>query len=316
MSFGQPKAGTELAPAAMRAAGLQAALTTLGWRYSDVGDVQLSAPASAQSDAGASSGTMRHGETVGLGNESIHRAAHKSAASGNFVLTLGGDHSVAMGSISGIMRARPDLRVVWVDAHADINTPEVSTSGNVHGMPVSFLCRLFDPSRYPGYQWLSQAPKLELSKIVYIGLRDVDAAERKLIKSLGVRAYTMHEIDRFGIGKVMEMALDHVLKPSGFSDAAPTSRGQAPLHLSFDIDAVDPTVAPSTGTAVPGGLNYREAHYVCEACAETGLLGSMDMVEVNPQLVPGQGGIATVTAAVQFIGSALGRTILPRDSND
>jgi arginase len=211
-----------------------------------------------------------------------------------------------MGSISGLLHARArtgpaDIAVLWVDAHADINDPSTSPSGNIHGMPLSFLLRLFDPTPLAGYEWLAGCPPLRKERLCYVGLRDLDDGEKVFIKALGVRAFTMQDIDRHGIGKVMEMALEHVNRGAGAG---------LPLHLSFDIDAVDPAVAPSTGTAVPGGLSFREAHYVCEAAAETGALRSMDLVEVNPLLSPRRAK-QTVDFALALVASALGRTILP-----
>lgn len=156
----------------------------------------------------------------------------------------------------------------------------------------------------PRISKLGAWPALHPSRIVYIGLNDVDDHERKVIPQLGIRAYTMTDVDRLGIGEVMRRAVEHLTGPGGSSPR--------PLHLSFDIDACDPSVAPSTGTRVPGGLSYREAHYVCESLFETGLLGSMDMVEVNPQLADSEeDGNRTADAAVELVGSALGRNILP-----
>jgi arginase len=320
--MGQPKAGTELGPLSLRQAGIRASAESLGWVVRDVGDVDLTGRGTgAAGRAAGDEAEARSLAAVGRGARVLHEAVYAAARNGDFVLTLGGDHSVALGSVSGILRARPQARVVWVDAHADIHDPSTSVSGNAHGMPLSFLIRLADPSRYPGYEWLAdpalEIPPLETRRLVYVGLRDVDAAERRLIRSKGIKAFTMADIDRHGIGKVMEMALDHV--------SAGQEGASSPLHLSFDVDACDPSIAPSTGTAVAGGLNYRESHYVCEACAETGRLGSMDMVEVNPRIVgqgqgqgQGQGGNSavrgpaeeTAATAAAFIASARGKSIL------
>lgn len=271
---------------------------------------------------------LRNASQVGEANRLVHDAVYAAAAADRFVLTLGGDHSVALGSIAGIARARAGktrTAVVWVDAHADINTPESTQSGNLHGMPLAFLLRLMSLDGLAGYEWLQGVPRLAPRDLVYIGLRDLDAGEKQAIRALGIKAFTMQDVDRWGIGKVMEMTCDHLLgagraSAAGTAAAAAAATAQLPtaLHLSFDIDAVDPAVAPSTGTAVPGGLSWREAHYVCESCAETGLLRSMDMVEVNPLLAGGSrdnlAGNATVQAAVRFISSALGETILPQET--
>jgi arginase len=160
-----------------------------------------------------------------------------------------------------------------------------------------------DGARVPGFAWLDSVPKLQPEQIVYIGLRDVDAAERDLIRSLGILAFTMHEIDRYGIGKVMEMALGHLLNET-------TGHGNRPLHLSYDIDAVDPALAPATGTTVRGGLTYREAHYVAEAVAYTGKLASAEIVELNPSLSHAAGAEETVELGLQLITSFMGKSII------
>jgi len=238
--------------------------------------------------------------------ERIAQTTRDEAKSGNFVLTLGGDHSVAMGSIAGVLSARPKLGVVWVDAHADINTPSTSPSGNVHGMPVAFLMRLIDVNKYHGLEWLvgpeMGVPRLDPSRVGYIGLRQVAKGERNLLRRLGIRAYDMHQVDRLGIAKVMEETLEYLVGPAV---------GPTPLHLSFDIDACDPSIAPSTGTTVEGGLNFRESHFICEELAKTRLLGSMDMVEVNPSLGSSRKDAGTTAkTAAGLISSALGQSVL------
>jgi arginase len=314
MSYGQPREGTEKAPAALRAAGLIPALQAMGLKVDDRGDVPMIVP--AQSDPVSAHGG-KYSYAVGKSNERASKIAEDVVRQNSFLLSLGGDHSIAMGTIAGILRASHHTNgkkehtthagqhfklppaIVWVDAHADINLPSSSPSGNIHGMPLAFLMALMDVKAIPGCEWLAEVPKLTASQIVYIGLRDVDPTEKNAVKHLGIKAFTMHEVDKYGIGKVMEMALDHVLKT-----------GDRHLHLSYDIDAVDPTVAPATGTRVPGGLNYREAHFVAEACAETNLLRSMDLVEINPNLAEAAGQQSTIALGVELVGSALGKSIL------
>ena len=170
----------------------------------------------------------------------------------------------------------------------------------MHGMPLSFIFKdMVNVSKVPGFEWMKDGPFMEPNQLVHVGLRDVDAGERAAIKSMGIKSFSMQDVDRHGIGKVMEMALDHL-----------SGTKERPLHMSYDIDAVDPIVAPSTGTLVRGGLTWREAHYVAEAVAETGLLCSLDMVEVNPSLVPGVGAAITLEMAVLLISSCLGNRIL------
>lgn len=316
MSYGQPLAGTEKAPHFVRKQGLLASIRGLGWGAEDLGDVDIPTAVDADQIDGNAAGGPRHAKAVGVANERIFKSVLPAAAAGRFVLTLGGDHSIAAGSVSAIVTARPTCGVIWVDAHADINSPATSPSGNVHGMPLSFLLRHgVDPGRLPGYEWMASSTRpLATSSLVYVGLRDIDAGEKAAIRAAGIRAFTMREIDKYGIGRVMSMAIDHLMEGHP---------GGRPLHLSYDIDACDPSIAPCTGTRVPGGLNYREAHYVCEALAETGLLGSMDLVEINPDLTatsssPSSAGggdaaadsLATVKLGLELIGSALGKSIL------
>jgi arginase len=188
------------------------------------------------------------------------------------------------------------LRVCLLqDAHTDINSPSTSVSGNVHGMSVAFLMKLSDCLDSPGFQWMHDVPILKPENIVYVGLRDVDAAEREIMRAHNIKAFTMQDVDRHGIGNVMNMAIEHL-------------HGK-PLHLSVDIDAVDPILAAATGTKVRGGLTFREAHYLCESVAETQMLGSMDIVEVNPTLCNAPED-TTLEMALGMVESALGVRIL------
>lgn len=290
---GQPLAGTDAAPTALRQAGLHEKIEAQGWAVADDGDAVMASP---RADDPHSPVGGKNAYAVGVSNRNIATAVEAAARRGEFVLTLGGDHSVAMGSVAGQLMARPDLGVLWIDAHADINEPSTSPSGNIHGMPLSFLMKLWDTNLMPGFEWMARAPPLLRERLVYVGLRDLDPVEKRAVRSLGLTAYTMHEVDRYGIGKVMEMALDKL--------------GTRPLHLSYDIDAVDPSLAPSTGTRVQGGLNFREAHYIAESAALTGNLCGMDMVEINPSL-NSERAAETVSLGIGLIGSALGSMILP-----
>jgi len=200
-----------------------------------------------------------------------------------------------MGTISGTMSTYPNACVIWIDAHADINTAETTTSGNIHGMPISFLLGL--GPKIPEFAWVK--PILTPSRLVYIGLRDIDAGEKRILKENNIKAFSMHEVDKYGIGKVVEMALDHV-----------NPNRNLPIHLSFDVDALDPSVAPSTGTPVRGGLTFREGHYICEAIHETGLLVALDLMEVNPSLADAASVEQTVAVGCSLVRSALGETLL------
>jgi arginase len=240
------------------------------------------------------------------------------------VLTLGGDHSIAIGTIAGTARAirerlNREMAVVWVDAHCDINTPETSESGNIHGMPVAFLTGLAKEERKDIFGWLKDENLISVKKLVYIGLRDVDRGEKLILREHGIKAFSMHDIDRYveypiphlgsphtlmlprhGIGRVMEMALGHI-------------GNDTPIHLSFDVDALDPMWAPSTGTPVRGGLTLREGDFIAECVHETGCLVAMDLVEVNPTLEPGIDDIGaqqTVRSGCSLVRCALGESLL------
>jgi len=259
-------------------------------------------------------------ERMGSGLSLIHDEVIRAAKKGNFVLTIGGDHSIASGSISALCSTYPDLGVVWIDAHADANTPETSPSGHYHGMPAAHLMGWFGrdepgagkPSKLPGFDWFMPGCLPE-GKLAYIGLRDIDAQEGDMISRAGCHVFTMRDVDKHGIAKVCEMAIAAV---SG-------ADGKAPLHLSLDIDGVDPHFAPGTGTAARGGLTYREVHYICEECALSHRLVSMDLVEVNPGLdpPPPEGAMhgdddalgkasPTVKLAAELALSALGKQIV------
>jgi len=295
LNHGQPIRGVEEGPAVIRDAGLFQKLKLDGWDVKDRGDLTFPVIECSDDEVAAN---MKFARMVGRANQELYKEVAKHSQNNELCLSLGGDHSLGIGSIAGVLSHRPDTGVIWVDAHADLNTPKTSLSGNIHGMSVSFLMGLDNTKQVPGFEWLQSVPDLNPNSVVYIGLRDLDAGEKRFIRSLGIKAFTMMDVDRLGIGQVMERAVDHLCL-----------RRQRPIHLSFDIDSVDPAFAPSTGTRVQGGLSYREAYYIAESIAETGLLGSLDMVEVNPSLSP-EGVKTTVDMAVGLICSALGNRIL------
>lgn len=276
---------------------------------------------------------MKKPRAVSAVTQQLSRQVYDHAREGRLALTLGGDHSIAIGSISGTARAvrerlGREVAVIWVDAHADINTPEMSPSGNIHGMPMAFLTGLaMEKGGESGkegdedkdvFGWLRGEQMVNLKKLVYIGLRDVDREEKVLLREQGIRAFSMHDIDRwvclflsfflgicssahnmasrYGIGRVVEMALAHI-------------GNDTPIHLSFDVDALDPQWAPSTGTPVRGGLTLREGDFICECVHETGNLVAMDLVEVNPNLQTAGAG-ETVRTGCSLVRSALGDTLL------
>ena len=224
----------------------------------------------------------------------VMKQVSETCSKGILALTIGGDHSLAMGTISGSLSVYPNIGVLWVDAHADINTPETTTTGNLHGMPLSFLMGLASNDKFN--EWLPST-KLHPSRLVYIGLRDVDPGEKELLKQFNIRAYSMHEVDKYGIGKIMDLALDYLGRDS-------------PIHLSFDVDALDPSVCPSTGTPVRGGLTFREGHYINEVLAESGCLVAVDIMEVNPIIGDAVASATTIGVGLSLTRCALGETLL------
>lgn len=278
-------------------------LTSLGWRVEDMPDLEFD---TQQFSGVTDPPNARNCALVGHGAKLLADRVEAKLLEGKFPLILGGDHSIAAGSLAGVLRARPNTGVLWIDAHADVNTPATSGSGNMHGMPLGLLLDYPNGvgapnhAELPGFEFLVNGPRLPPDSLVYVGLRDVDPMERKLIRELGIQAYTMYDIDHFGIGVVMDMALNHLLK----------NDPNRPLHLSYDIDAIDPMLAPATGTKVRGGLTYREAHFVAEVVAQCGNLASAEIVELNPTLSDDDGANETFELGLQIITSFMGKSII------
>lgn len=299
-SGGQPKAGVDAAPMALIEAGLiQQLEEDLEMKVTFDGQVHNYSELVPSEDPPHRN--MKRPKFVSAVTEEVSNQVYNHAKDGKLVLTLGGDHSIAIGTISGTARAirerlGREIAVIWVDAHADINTPETSESGNIHGMPVAFLTGLATEENESTFGWLKEHHRLSTKKLVYIGLRDIDKGEKKILREHGIKAFSMHDIDRHGIGKVMEMALGWI-------------GSDTPIHLSFDVDALDPMWAPSTGTPVRGGLTLREGDFIAECVAETGSLIALDLVEVNPSLDE-HGASDTVRAGCSIIRCALGDTLL------
>ncbi|EGN95637.1 hypothetical protein SERLA73DRAFT_142465 [Serpula lacrymans var. lacrymans S7.3] len=289
---GQAKLGVDNGPIHLAEAGIVGQLEEIGWKVAFDGHHQFEDIHTADDPP---IGKLKNPRLVSKVAESVARVVGGHAKNGQLPVTLGGDHSLAMGTISGTLDTYPDACVIWIDAHADINTVETTDSGNIHGMPVSFLLGI--GSKVPEFSWVKAALKPE--RLVYIGLRDLDSGEKRLLKEHNIKAFSMHEVDKYGIGKVVEMALDHV-----------NPKRDLPIHLSFDIDALDPSVAPSTGTPVRGGLTFREGHYICEAIHETGLLVALDLMEVNPSIDDAESVCQTVAVGCSLVRSALGETLL------
>ncbi len=279
MDLGADRRGVDMGPSAIRYARLRESLEELGViNLVDHGNLSVPVP---ESHAAQAVRNAKYLPIILAVCDELSHLVEETIRAGGFPLVLGGDHSIAIGTLAGVSRARkspPGL--IWVDAHGDINSAMTSPSGNVHGMPVSIA--LEERSIVP-------------ERTVLIGLRDVDAGERKRIKELGVRAVSMSEIDRVGMERVMQDAL------------ALVSDGPRSVHVSFDMDGIDPTEAPGVGTPVRGGITYREAHLAMEMIAATGVLGSLEITEINPILDDSN---RTAELAVELILSALGKTIL------
>ncbi|KAI7898293.1 arginase [Cokeromyces recurvatus] len=289
---GQPREGVEEAPIRLVEFGLLNQIEELGYsvEYEGNEDIQKLKPAEDPIIF-----NLKQPKYVSNVTQVVSKQIENQAKQGKFVLTLGGDHSVALATVSGVFSAYPNACLIWVDAHADINTPSTTDSGNIHGCPLSFLTGIADD--HPDFRWVK--PLLKTNRLTYIGLRDVDPEEKKILRKYNIKAFSMTHVDKYGIGKVVEMALDHV-----------NPNRDLPIHLSFDVDALDPTVAPSTGTPVRGGLTFREGHYICEAIAETGLLVATDIMEVNPTLEDTSSVFQTIQIGCSLARCCLGETLL------
>lgn len=292
MDFGQGRRGVDMGPSAIRYAGLQEGIESLGHRIHESGNVEVPIPEMCRSD----DPKLRNVDcVVPVGRHLVERVS-SVVGEGHFPIVLGGDHSLSLGSVRGAAASKR-LGLVWVDAHADFNTHETTPSGNIHGMPLAALAGL-------GHEKLvglggavgenGQAAAVDSAHIVIVSARDLDPGEKASLREHGVRVFSMHEVDSYGINTVMQQAIDIA------------TRGTDGLYLSFDMDSIDPLYAPGVGTPVPGGLTYREAHLVCEMLAETGKVVGMDVVEVNPILDEGN---RTAELAVELILSALGRRV-------
>jgi arginase len=304
MDLGQDRRGVDMGPSAIRYARLQASLEELGLPVTDLGNVETPIPEVVEegtppenperSRSGESEGA-RHLGAVREVCERVAGQAGAMASGGIFPIFLGGDHSVSIGTVSGVAASSGRTGVIWLDAHADFNIPETSPSGNVHGMPLAALTGRGHPDLV-GIG--GEEASVRTEDVVLIGLRSVDREERRLLGEAGIRAYTMKEIDAYGAAKVVRRAL---------KDLSHLDR----IHLSFDLDVVDPGIAPGVGTPVRGGLTYREAHLVMELINEAGIITSLDVVEVNPILDERNG---TAELAVELVASLMGRQIigLPR----
>ncbi|MGA9572323.1 MAG: arginase [Lysobacterales bacterium] len=292
MDLGASRRGTDMGPSALRIAGLGAAIRAMGYTVEREEDIYVPA---METRALEDSKARYKPQILSVCTELAGRVK-ELMDKGIFPLVLGGDHSIAMGTVSGVaahFRERgEDMGLIWFDAHGDMNIPGVSPSGNIHGMPLAHLLGRGDPD-LAGI--LGFTPKLNPDKVVLIGIRDIDAGERKIIRESGIHVFTMRDIDELGMAKVARKAMNIVTNET------------AGFHVSFDVDGCDPTVIPGSGTLVPGGVRYREAHLLLEYCADSRQLTSMEVVELNPFV--DQGNISA-ERTLHLITSALGKSIL------
>lgn len=286
MDLGQSRRGVDMGPSAIRYARLKSSLEGLGYDVAYLGNVEPPIPELEQRRE-----EIRHLGAVRDVCRKVAERAGEMAGRGTFPVFLGGDHSISLGTVSGVVREAGRTGVIWLDAHADFNTHETSPTGNVHGMPLAALVGYGHPDLVGvGGEGASVRPE----DVVIVGLRSVDIEERDLLQDAGVRVYTMKEIDAYGVARVVRSAL---------RDLSHLDR----VHLSFDLDAIDPDVAPGVGTPVRGGLTYREAHLVMELISEAEIVRSLDVVEVNPILDVRNG---TAGLAVELVESLMGRRII------
>jgi arginase len=292
MDLGAGRRGVDMGPSALRLANLNEKLASLGYEVQDLGNVIVDQPEASPVGPPHARYLAQIAHTCTRLAEMVERAA----AEGRVPLVLGGDHSIAIGTITGMAaffrKRQQRMGLIWIDAHADMNTPESSPSGNIHGMPLACAIGL-GPPELTGIGGFS--PKVDPSSTVIIGLRSIDEIERLNVRGAGVHPFTMRDIDERGLTHVMHAAIDIA------------SQGTAGFHVSFDMDAVDPDEAPGVGTPVKGGITYREAHLLMETICDSGRTTSIEMVEVNPVMDQVN---RTAILAVELILSALGNRIL------
>jgi arginase len=292
MDLGSGRRGVDMGPSAIRIAGLAERLAELGHRVVDQGDVDIK----NMEELKVGDVRARYLGEIARASRLVGNKVERIVSKGRFPLVLGGDHSISVGTVSGIAavarREGSKVGLLWVDAHGDINTPETSPSGNIHGMPVAALLGEGPPELT---SIGGEGPKVDPGNVAMVAIRSLDEGEKVRLKRHGVDVHTMSEVDRKGIEQVMKQALARV------------TDGTSRVHVSFDLDAVDPTVAPGVGTPVKGGLDYREAHLLMELLSDSGVMTSLEVVEANPILDDRN---TSATFAVELVQSAFGKRIL------
>ncbi len=292
LDLGASRRGTDGGPSAMRVAGLNKAIRKIGYAVATETDI----PVPIMETRTSTNKQARFKEEILAVCEQLGGETYRAMANNEMPLVIGGDHSIAMGTVSGVSKYfnenNQNLGLIWFDAHGDMNRPEISPSGNIHGMPLAHLLGYGDADLS---NVLGVNPTVRPENVVLIGIRDIDRNEREFINQSGITTFTMRDIDEMGMSEVAKQTLEVV------------NKNTAGFHISFDVDGCDPEVIPGSGTLVPGGVSYREAHLLLEDCASNGRMTSMEIVELNPFL--DQRNISA-ERAVTFIQSALGRNIL------
>ncbi|WP_318616104.1 arginase [Sporosarcina sp. YIM B06819] len=289
LDFGQSRRGVDMGPSAIRYAGAVGRIEAIGHQVSDEGDI----PVGVVERKEPSDSKLKNLDEVIQANTALAVKVAEVVEAGRFPLVLGGDHSIAIGTLAGLSDKYSNLGVIWYDAHADLNTAETSPSGNIHGMPLAVSIGLGHESLVNLY---SEKQKIKPENVIIIGARSVDPGERQLIKEQGIKVYTMHEIDRDGMTAVMEDAIAYL-----------RLRNVDGVHLSLDLDGLDPLYTPGVGTPVPGGISYRESHLAMEMLEDSGMITSAEFVEVNPILDEKN---KTADVAVGLMGSLFGEKLL------
>lgn len=292
LDLGASRRGTDAGPSAFRIAGLSRAVKRLGYEVTAETDIPVPLMESRNTDKSKT----RFKEEILAVCESLAGVSFQAMQNEEIPVVIGGDHSIAMGTVSGISayfrQQQQELGLIWFDAHGDMNLPDTSPTGNVHGMPLAHLLGHGDPDLASVF---GSHPAVKPEHVALIGIRDIDRGEREIIRKSGINAFTMRDIDEQGMSAIARQALEVV------------NRGTAGFHVSFDLDGCDPSVIPGSGTLVPGGVSYREAHLLLELCAEDGRLSSLEVVELNPFIDHGN---ISAERAVALVQSALGRSIL------
>lgn len=287
MDLGQARRGVDMGPSAMRYAGIIERLESLGYQIEDCGDIEI-----GRAEKRDTTSKLKNLKAVVEASERLANKISEEMDKDRFPVILGGDHSIAIGTLAGVSKKQDNLGVIWYDAHGDLNTDETSPSGNIHGMPLAVGLGIGDPelTKIGG-----DHPKIKPENVVIIGARSLDEGERVLIKEKGIKVYTMHEIDKLGMTTVISEAIKYLREKT---------QG---VHLSLDLDGLDPSDAPGVGTPVNGGISFRESHLAMEMLAASDILISAEFVEVNPILDDKN---KTATVAVDLAGSLFGEKLL------